>query len=307
MIAEAGLDALVVATPEEGHHDVCLAGIDARLHVLCEKPLAMTAAQAKAMALAAEAAGIVHMTYFTFRWLPWFRYFKELVENGCVGKLYESSFRFTGSYGRNGAYHWKWDRRHGLGILGDLGSHAIDLAHWLIGDVTSVSASLAALVKRPPPDDAFVPANDSALLNLQFEGGSHGVVHVSALTHLGSRVMEWEVALYGESGSLGMIMNFANGWKLWGLRSAKNEIEYLDVPASMMEGVQAGSPLAEQFGQIFTKQPVGCRLFMDCIRAGHQAVPSFADGYKAQRVIETAFASDRQSRRLSVSKACGAV
>ncbi|MBI2502988.1 MAG: Gfo/Idh/MocA family oxidoreductase [Candidatus Latescibacteria bacterium] len=304
-IADAGLEALVVAAPEEAHHDVCMAGIEAGLHVLCEKPLAMTETQAKSMAAAAGAAGIVHMTYFTWRWMPWFRYLKELVENGYVGKVYESSFRSTGGYGRNGAYHWKWDQRHGLGAVGDLGSHMIDLAHWLIGDVTNVSASLEALVKRPPPDESFEPANDSALLNLQFEDGSHGVVHVSALTHLGSRAMEWEVRLYGESGSLGVTMNLADGWKIWGLRSEENEIQYLDVPASMMEGVQVGSPVAAQFGQIFTKQAVGCRLFIDCIRAGHQVMPSFADGYKAQRVIETAFASESQGRRLSIREVCG--
>lgn len=305
MIGNGNLDALVVAAPEEAHHEVCMAGIGAGLHVLCEKPLAMTAAQAKAMASAAEAAGIVHMTYFTRRWMPCFRYLKQLVEEGYVGKVYESSFRSSGGYGRGGGYQWKWDQRHGLGILGDLGSHEIDLAHWLIGDVRSVSASLAALVKRPPPDDAFEPASDSALLNLQFEDGSHGVVHVSALTHLGSRAMEWEVRLYGESGSLGLTMNFADGWKIWGIRSAENEIEYLEVPASMMEGVRVGSPMLEQFAQIFTRQPGGCRLFIDAIRAGRQIVPSFADGYKAQRVIETAFASHHQGRRLSVAEVCG--
>lgn len=305
MIADAGLDALVVATPEEAHHDVCMAGIGAGLHVLCEKPLAMTAAQAKAMASAAEAAGIVHMTYFTRRWMPCLRYLKQLVEEGYVGKVYESVFRSAGGYGRGGGYQWKWDQRHGLGVLGDLGSHEIDLAHWLIGDVKNVSASLAVLAKRPAPDDAFEPANDSALLNLQFEDGSHGVVYVSALTHLGSRGMEWEMRLYGESGSLGLTLNLADGWKIWGLRSEENEIEHLEVPASMMEGVQLGSPPMEQFGQIFTMQPGGCRLFIDSIRAGHQVVPSFADGYKAQRVIETAFASHRQGRRLSVSEVCG--
>ena len=72
-----------------------------------------------------------------------------------------------------------------------------------------------------------------------------------------------------------------------------------------MEGVQVGCPLAEQFGQIFTKQAVGCRLFIDCIRAGRQVVPSFADGHKAQRVIETAFASASQGRRLSIREVCG--
>lgn len=145
---------------------------------------------------------------------------------------------------------------------------------------------------------------DSALLNLQLEDGSHGVVHVSALTHLGSRGLEWEVKVYGEAGSLAVTMDFADGWKVWRLRADKSEVEPLDVPVEMMAGVKAGSSVFEQIGQIFSTQPVGCRLFVDSIRAGRQVVPSFADGHRTQRVIEAALVSHSEGRRVSISEMC---
>src|SRR5512142_3049084 len=74
MIERAGLDAVVISAPDDLHHPIALAAIDAGLHVLCEKPLAMNAAQAREMLDRAEAKRVKHMTFFTYRWAPQFRY-----------------------------------------------------------------------------------------------------------------------------------------------------------------------------------------------------------------------------------------
>ena len=70
MIADAGLDAIVIASPDDLHNHMAMDALDARLHMICEKPLALTADHARQMYEKAEAAGVTHMTYFTFRGLP---------------------------------------------------------------------------------------------------------------------------------------------------------------------------------------------------------------------------------------------
>src|SRR3989442_605834 len=74
MIARGDLDAVIIAVPDKLHHEITLEAVGAGLHVLCAKPLAMTAQQAREMYDRAEAAHVKHMVFFTYRWMPFFRY-----------------------------------------------------------------------------------------------------------------------------------------------------------------------------------------------------------------------------------------
>src|SRR5687768_17142367 len=85
MIDTGGLDAMVVLAPDALHYQIAMQALDAGLPIVCEKPLALDAAQAREMYERAEAAGVVHMTFFTWRWVPYFRYLKQLVDEGFIG------------------------------------------------------------------------------------------------------------------------------------------------------------------------------------------------------------------------------
>lgn len=305
MIAKAGLDAIVIAAPENAHHDICLAAAEAGLHVACEKPLAMNVAEAEAMVSAVAKAGVKHLTYYTWRWVPWMLYAKRLIDTGYLGRIFESRFSMTGGYGRNAEHHWKWDRRHGLGVLGDLGSHAIDLAHWLVGPILDVDGSVMNFVERAGPDgEPSMPSNDSALLSLHFQNGSHGLIEASAVTHHGEREMAWEVSLRGECGTLRVTADFVTGWRIWGARDDEQGGP-LTVPEDLLEGIDEDASFGEQVNQLFTKQPVGIRLFIDAIREDRVVEPSLVDGYRVQRVLETALVSSRKGHRMSVEDVCG--
>jgi predicted dehydrogenase len=121
MIERAGLQALVVVTPDDLHYPVTMAALDAGLHVFCEKPLAMSAEQARAMHRKAAAAGVKHLVNFTYRWVPHHRHLHDQVAEGFLGRLYQIDARVMAGYGRGSGYSWRFDGRHGLGILGDLG------------------------------------------------------------------------------------------------------------------------------------------------------------------------------------------
>jgi predicted dehydrogenase len=94
MIDKADLDAVVIIAPDDLHYPMTMCALDAGLHVLCEKPLARTAAEAKEMYEKAQRAGVIHMTFFTWRWMAHHQYLKQLVDSGYIGRCYFCQIRY---------------------------------------------------------------------------------------------------------------------------------------------------------------------------------------------------------------------
>ena len=103
LIANGGVDAVVVATPDDQHPSMTLAAVDHGLHVLCEKPLANNAADARRMLEAAQRRGAKHMVLFTWRWQPHYQYLKSLIEDGIFGDVYRAQFSFIAGFARDNA------------------------------------------------------------------------------------------------------------------------------------------------------------------------------------------------------------
>jgi predicted dehydrogenase len=186
MIEQAGLHALVVSTPDDLHYPITMAALDAGLHVLCEKPLALDMAQARAMYEKAEAAGVTHMVLFTYRWLPPYRYVRQLVDEGYLGRPFNCSMRYVCGFGRDPQDRWRLDPQRARGVLGDIGSHMIDLARWYLGDVAGVGAHLTAFVGRIDSQGRRIDStNDSAALTLLFQNGAQATIQL--IRHLAAR------------------------------------------------------------------------------------------------------------------------
>jgi predicted dehydrogenase len=134
------IDAVVIATPNNVHHAIARAAIESGKHVLCEKPIAMSVTEARDMYRAAEAARVRHMTAFTYRFVPAMRYLAHLVSTGSLGEpLHFRAQRFQ-DWGRR---HLGWRQRSewaGTGELGDMLSHRLDFGHYLIGPLARVTA-----------------------------------------------------------------------------------------------------------------------------------------------------------------------
>lgn len=292
MLKRADLQAVIVGAPDDLHHPMSLAAFDAGLHVLCDKPLAFNLAQAGEMLAAAQASKRVHMVLFTYRWMPYFRYVKDLLEQGLIGRLFSSEFRYVMGYARSSAYQWRLDRQRANGALGDLGVHMIDLARWLVGEIATVSAHSRVCVQRQGPDGgALDPANDSTYLLLTYADGSHGQIHASLVTHLGDRFMQQQVMLYGENGGLEIDVQYEGsqaGVRLSVTREPGGRFEHVEVPDTYWGSVDRNAPFTA-----FNRQPIGPRAFVDTILAGRAATPNFEDGYRAQQVIHAALESQR--------------
>ena len=301
MIERAELDALIIAAPDDFHSPITIAALDAGLHVLCEKPLALTLEQAREMYHLANTAGVKHMTYFTYRWLPAYRFVRELIQDGYIGRCFSSQFRFVGGYGRAGQYGWRWDGQHSLGVLGDLGVHMIDLSRWFVGEIDSVSAHLPTFISRVGNDaPSFVPVNDAALLTLQFKDGSHGVIQVSAVAHVGDRGQEVQILLHGENGTLELDFDWKDGTVIRGAKRDDDQIMPISVPEHMLDGLDYGDHYFDQLNHIFTTHSTGSRFFIDAIVNDQPITPSFYDGLKAQEVLHAAIEADRSQSWVSI-------
>jgi predicted dehydrogenase len=294
LIASSGLDAVVVAVPDDLHHELTLAALDRGLHVLCEKPLASTEAQAREMRDRAVAAGVVHMVMFTYRWLPYYRYAVDLIRDGFIGSCHHAEFRFVMSYARAPQYAWRYDASRAKGVLGDLGVHLIDLARLLVGDVGGVASRLGVVVQRPGADGGLLePANDAASLLLDFVGGAGGTLHASAVSHLGDRAFVQEVRLYGSEGTLEVDVEFGGAavCSVRGSRAAGGAVEQLTVPDSYWGGVDPSTPFA-----VLEEHSAGARAFVDAILGVGPASPDFSDGLEAQRVVDAALRAAASGR-----------
>jgi predicted dehydrogenase len=292
LIRHQDLDAIVIATPDDLHYEMTMAALDYDHHILCEKPMAMNVQDAMEMYQKAEPKGIKHMVLFTWRWQPHFRYLKQLVDEGAIGRVTHAHFYFLGDFGLAPEYRWRADGKRSNGAVSDRGAHLIDFARYYVGDIVKVNAHLATHVEIPGRDDkSIVPANDSASVQLQFKNGAQGVLMASSVAHRGDREIEMGVRLYGDNGTLEAEQVFSGpeaGAMLNGVLRGKELFQEIDISQSFYGRLEKD----DLFG-IYSKLSVGPRLFVDAIHADQPMEPNFYDGLIVQEVIDAAIQSDR--------------
>jgi predicted dehydrogenase len=291
-IAVNNLSAVVIATPDDEHCRMTMAALDAGLHVLCEKPLALNAKDAKAMYDKAEAKRLKHMTYFTWRWMPHYRYMRELIDGGVLGRIFHCEFTFLMGGGRNKAYQWRFDPKRANGVVGDSGSHMFDLARYLVGDVAKVNAHLASHVEREGLDRS---ANDSAMILAEFASGAQGIFQLSSVARVDDPFLEQKVTLHGEAGSLVAELRMGSTLKL---QFAKGDegFQSVTIPAHYLQGVDITQPFITQSVPMFMQQNIGNRLFVEAILEDKPVTPSFYEGWKAQQLIDATLASHEKKQ-----------
>lgn len=153
LVARADIGLIDINAPSNVHKEIAVAAARAGKHVLCEKPLALTLSGAREMLAAAEAAGVKHMVGFNYRFAPAVQLAKKLIAEGRLGKLYHFRAAFLQDWLVDPAYPfvWRLDKRvAGSGAFGDLGAHLIDLARFLVGEMTEVTGMSETFIKERP-------------------------------------------------------------------------------------------------------------------------------------------------------------
>lgn len=301
MLRNSVLDAVIIAAPDDLHYPMTMRALEHGLHVLCEKPLALSAQQAREMYENAEAAGVKHMINFIYRWVPVFAYLKQLVTEGFLGKLYHGHFHWITGWGAdpNDAYWWFLDPGRSRGVVSGAGSHLIDLVQWLCGDISTVSASISTFVDRSNASDLPQDVNDSAIILAEFANGANGTIHCSTVGRLAAGIKHQGqvLILHGNAGTLEVRADLWDSsppiTEIIGYRRGADSTQVLDIPTSFYGDSDKDIAL-----DVFMHNSVGTRLFIDSILNDSPIEPSFEHGYRVERVIDAAFQSHESNRKI---------
>ncbi len=293
MLERAPLDAVVVATSNDQHAPVSLAAIERGRHVLCEKPLALDAASAQALVGAAAASGVITAVNFSYRPNPAVRFIKDVVESGDLGTIYQVSFQYLQGYLadpeiplRPGTI-WRVQRKTaGLGVLGDLGSHLIDLGRFWFGEIESVQSLQRTFVHTRPTADGGtveVDGDDVTCALLDFDAGMVATFQVSW------SAVPWgnhqRVEIYGSKGSI--------------VYENENQRSIRAVFGTPMAKYRtfAEIPVPQHYHDTTKSHAEG---FVDAILKGKPYRPSFEDGARGQAILDAIDAAAADGGRVQV-------
>lgn len=187
LIADERVDIFVNGAPNNIHAEPCIEAARAGKHIVCEKPLARSAAEAKAMLDAVKKAGVKHLCNFNYRMVPALILAKKLITEGKLGKIFHFRAKYLQEWIADPEFPlvWRLDKDlAGSGAIGDLGAHIADLARWLCGEPTSIMAVTRTFVKeRPlahdPSKKGKVGVDDAFVCTVEFENGAIGVLEGS--------------------------------------------------------------------------------------------------------------------------------
>lgn len=193
--------------PNDAHAKPCIVAAEAGKHVFCEKPLARTAEESHKMLEAVQKAGVKHMVAYNYRFVPAIVQAKRLIESGALGRI----FHFRAVYLQewiidpNFPRVWRLEKKiAGSGSLGDLGSHILDLARFLVGEPKRVMGMTKTFIEeRPLPDGSGtgkVDVDDAVTALLEFENGALGTIEATRFAQGNKNGQRWEIN--GEKASI---------------------------------------------------------------------------------------------------------
>jgi predicted dehydrogenase len=282
-----------VCTPGDGHAEIAIAALDAGKHVLCEKPLANSVAEAEAMVAAADRArerGVRSMVGFNYRRVPAITLARRLVAEGRLGTIRHVRAQYLQDWlaDRDAPWTWRLDReRAGSGALGDIAAHIIDTTQYVTGQrITEVSALLETFVHERPHDGGARPVtvDDAALFIGRTSGGATASFEATRFAT-------------GRKNSLRIEVNGSDGSLAFDLESL-NELSFHDATEDPMTGgfrrilvTEPEHPYLAAWwppGHILGYEHTFTHEIADLLTAiadGTDPSPSFADGLQVQRVL----------------------
>jgi predicted dehydrogenase len=305
VVARPDIDAVVIATPNVSHAPIAMAAIAAGKHVLCEKPLALSAADGHTLYQAAERAGVVHMTAFTYRFAPAMRFLAQLLKAGQLGEpRHFRSQRFLDWPETS----WGWRQYRalaGAGDLYDMTTHRLDFAMDLLGPIEEICGAVARFAPRTSTvsGQACAPSDvdDWSALIGRFRCGAFGVWEGTTLAkghHHNGFGHEW-AEINGSEASAVYRLHRPNTILLG--RHA-GDLEEVEVPDALLKPAESPRSTVEPHAAIAFRYDVVWE-FTSAICERRAARPSFYDGWRAQVVADAVLASQEQRAWIRIPEA----
>jgi predicted dehydrogenase len=299
VVARKDIDLVDICSPGDTHLPIAVAAAHEGKFIFCEKPLANTVADAEEMLAAVRANSCLHMICHNYRRAPAVALARELIGRGRIGNIYH----YRGTYLQDWLVDpdfprvWRLEKaRAGSGALGDLLSHSIDLARYLVGEITEVSGLLKTFIpERPLPESrtmAPVEVDDAALSLVKFENRAVGTIEATRFAAGRKNYNRFEIN--GSRGSIVFNLERMNELELYvdeGLESGFRTIQVTGKGYPYMEGWWPR-------GHIIGYEHTFTHTVLDLLKAvaeGRLPTPNFEDGVRNQLVLE-AVARSAESR-----------
>ncbi|MCS5504512.1 Gfo/Idh/MocA family oxidoreductase [Curtobacterium flaccumfaciens pv. betae] len=309
VVADPDIDVVDVVSPGSSHVEIAIAALQAGKHVLCEKPLANTVAEAEAMTAAADAAraqGVRAMVGFSYRRVPAIAFARQLVQDGRIGTVRQVRALYLQDWlaDADGPMTWRLDKSlAGSGALGDIGAHAIDLVEHVTGaSLATVSGTLETFVTERPlmaegvglsgtasSERGQVTVDDAAFFTARLDGGAaHGAIGTFEATRYATgRKNGLTLEISGSEGAIQFDLESMNELRLYESNAPAGEQGFRRILVTEPEHpyMAAWWPTGHLIGyeHTFSHQ---VKDFVDAIVAGTDPSPSFADGLHVQRVLD---------------------
>jgi predicted dehydrogenase len=314
VVEDPEIDIIDIATPNHLHAEIAIAAAAAGKHIISEKPLARNGDEAKTMYDAVKNAGIVHMVAFNYRRTPAVALAKKYIDEGAIGDI----LNFRGTYLQDwsadpdGPLSWRFQKSiAGSGSLGDIGTHVVDMARFLCGEIMQVNTQLKTWVKTRPlqaggvdklgasTKDSTAPrgevdVDDEVLSLLEFQNGAIGSLEATRNAHGRNNFLTFEI-----HGTLGSIyFNYERRDELQ-VAFASDQADrkgfrtvYTGPAHPYGEGLWPIPALGIGYGET---KIIETYDFVKAIMEGGEVSPNFKDGYQIN-LIADAMAASAQSR-----------
>ncbi len=302
------IDLVDISTPGDTHKEIAIAAARAGKDIFCEKPLANSLAEAKQMLEAARKAGVKHMVAFNYRRVPAIGLAKQLIEADKLGRIYHYRATYLQDWLVDPEFPLAWrlqKERAGSGPHGDLNSHIIDLAHYLIGEIDKVIGMKETFIKKRPLEEVSselsatsgkkygeVTVDDAALFLAKFKEGALGSFEASRFA---AGRKNFEIEINGSKGSLAFNFERVNELEYYSKEDNQNEQGFKTILVTEHPYIKALWPAGHIIGYEHTFIHEVYEL-MQAIAKDEMPSPDFEDGVKCQAVLEAVERSIAEER-----------
>ena len=319
LIQRKDIDLVDITTPNSTHKEIALAAAAEGKHILCEKPLAMNLKEAESMLQAVNDAGVKHMVCFNYRKVPAIALAKQLIDEGRLGRIYQFRGRYLVGFAANPNFPLVWRLQKeiaGSGAHGDLNSHLIDMARFLVGEFDQVMGMQETFIKKRPrlkttdklifqltakasDEMGEVTVDDATLFLAKFANGALGSFEATRVASGHRACQSFEIN--GSRGSLSFSLEDINTLWLYSSDDLEGTKGFRKILVA--EPVHPYMNAWQNVAGIIAYEHTFVHLIYDLMRAldkGENPSPSFVDGVECQRVLEAVERSIGEGRWVKV-------
>ena len=321
VVVRPDIDLVDIVTPNDSHAEIAIAAAKAGKHIICEKPLARTREDARAMRDAVRDAGVIHMVAFNYRRTPAVALARKFIEEGRIGAIrnFRGTYLQDWSADPDSPLSWRFSKKiAGSGAVGDIGTHVVDLARYLVGEISAVNALTQTYIKTRPLQAGGidklgaadknaagprgdVDVDDEVLTMLRFRSGAVGSIEATRNAYGRNNFLTFEI--HGDKGSI--IFNYE--------RRDELQVMFADDPADARGFRTIYTGPAHPYGDGLWPIPglgigytetkiVECYDLMRAIVSKSQPSPNFEDGYRIECIAHAILESAQSSAWVEVTE-----